>query len=297
MQMQLIFSLGISNIIYMTIKVKSFVRHLSSSLLPQANYYRKIAAASFLDSFKYLFTLILFLNLLLTVYLFIRFNPVTINKFFNNLADNLNKYPYDLSIKVYNGRLSTLYHRPYFFWLEKDNRKRLFLVIDENAQPKDINQYYSDFLITPKDIVIKNRPKPIVLPLDYLDNHTIDRDNIVKLKDNILQLGKILPLVYLLSTPLLFLILSASSLAVIIIYLLIATAASLIIFRFFLRKQLNFKAVLKTSFHAITLPLLLDYCLMVFGFKPLPSLFLFLTTVFVFSAAYEVYCLSPTHRS
>ncbi len=277
-------------------KVKSFLKIFLNSLLPDVAYYHKILNISFFRSFKYLVTLILVLNSIFTLSLAIRFNPYVVKDILSGVITSIDKFPNNLAIFINKGNLLTTYDRPYFFWLDYDSKKKLIFVVDKNANPEKINQYGSKVLLTSNLMVISDFQKQLIAPLQKLSDQTINKKSTLPyLKNVLLKVRDWFPVLYILSIIVSFVVFSLVSLVTILFYLILASLINLLLFRFKILRHVTLKKILQTSFYAITLPLTLDYLLMIFKIRPVPILFLMLMMVFVFCGIYETY-LDPERK-
>lgn len=286
-------------IIFRMTKVKKFVKTLGNSLVPDAYYYRKIAHLPFHFSFSYLLTLILLLNLIFTILLAIKFFPTKSSKMISNLVSALEAFPKELKVQIDQGNLITTYNRPYFMWMNDGAKKKLLLVIDESATAVKIDEYKSNVLITSNEIVIKNNKNVVSLPLSRLPFQNISKQEVVQWANRLKSINQLWPFIFLPVLMIVFIFLSIGSTLSTLFYLIIASFVNLIVYRLILVKKFAFKKIWQLSFHAVTLPLILDYGLMIFKTQPLPILFLILSSVFVFCAIYEAYLdneLLPTHK-
>jgi len=285
-------------------KVKTFFHVFSQSLFPQSDYYQKIPKASFGFSLKYFSSFIIILNLILIIFLTVKYNPGKINRFINSIIINLKTYPEELVINVRKGRLFTSYNRPYLFWNESDGKRNLLLVIDETALPSKINQYRSFLLLTSKEIVIRTDKQPNkiinILPLTYFGNQTFNKKTSQKTVQSLTVFKNLLLLSYLIIVPVLIILLPISSFLINFFYLSVISFIIYIIFKVYFHKRIHYKKTFQVALHAASLPLLLDYFLIIFKpsiqtnvplkpFIPSPLAFTILLTVFVFAAVYEAY--------
>ncbi len=277
-------------------KVKSFLKIFLNSLLPDVAYYHKILNISFFQSFKYLSVLILVLNSIFTLSLTIRFNPCTVRDVLSGVITSIDKFPNNLAIFINKGNLLTTYDRPYFFWLDYDSKKKLLFVVDKNARPDKINQYGSKVLLTSNLMVISDFQKQLIAPLQKISDQTINKKNTLPyLKNILLKVQDWFPVLYVLFVLAAFVVFSLVSLVTVVFYLILASLTNLILFRFKILKHVTLKKILQISFYAVTLPLTLDYLLMIFKIKPIPILFFILMMVFVFCGIYEAY-LDPERK-
>lgn len=287
-------------------KVKTFLHVFAKSLLPQSEYYQKILTTKFRFSLRYFLTLITIINIIFIIHLFFRFNPKRITNFTDNIINTLNNIPEDLTIIVNKGTLTTTYNRPYFFWLNDQDKTKLLLVIDQNANPNMIKQYQSYVLVTAKEIIInpdKIKQRTQSIPLDYTINRTISKKNFSDTGRSLNKIKTLLPFFYFVFFIMMIVLTPIFSSLVTLFYLIIACLITYIIFHFFMQKRIHAKKIVQISFHAVTLPLLVDYFFIMFqrlltigvisspNIKPIPFpyLFLVLLTVFVFGGTYEAY--------
>lgn len=285
-------------------KVKTFFHVFTQSLFPQPSYYQKIPKTSFSFSLKYFSSLIIILNLILVIYLTIKYNPGKVDRFLNSIIVSLKTYPDELVINIRKGNLFTSYNRPYFFWNESDGKRNLLLVIDETTLPSKIDQYRSLLLLTSKEIVIRTDKQPNkinnTLPLTYFGNQTFNKKISEKIIQSLIVLKNLLLASYFIIIPGLIIFLLLSSFLINFFYLSIISFIIYIIFKVYFRKRIHYKKTLQVAFHAVSFPLLLDYFLIIFKpsiqanislkpFVPSPLIFLILLAVFIFAAVYEAY--------
>lgn len=288
----------------MSEKVKTFFHIFKNSLIPECSYYHKLLKIPFSFSLKYLVSLIVTLNLLFTLFLFIKVNPIKIGSLAKNLVANLEKYPNDLVISVHRGQLSTNYDRPYFLWLDSADSKHLILVIDEYATADKINEYNSSTLITRNEIIFKNDNVPAkekIVSFKSLSDQTITKDTVKNVQNLVLKIMRLLVLFY----PLLFiavlLFLLFSSLLTTFLYLLVAAGINIILFNLLMQKKpaLHFGRVFQISIHSATLPLSINYIIGTLNMTTLPLalMFLFLITLFTYAGLTEAHSYEPAHHT
>lgn len=279
-------------------KVKAFLMDFYESLLPQSHSYKKFVKKNFGYSLKYLLVLIFVLNAIFVSTLVIRLNPTRVNNLLTSLKTNLSQYPPNLTISIKNGTLLSNYNRPYFMWLDYLDKKYLFVAVDENAMPKKIKEYNASILLTAKNLVVQNisdPAHPTIIPLTQLNDQVIDSQTVSTIDVYLDKIIKIYPLFFWAIILSLLLLLPILSFTLNFVHLLLASFIIIMIFKYFLTKRigkrLHFAQTLQLSFHAITLPLVLDYSLTMIHLKnkPSPVLFFFLVLVFVFAAVYETY--------
>lgn len=292
-------------------KVKTFLHVFENSLFPVTPYYQKILRAPFIFSFKYFISLILLLNFIFLFYLGVKYNPEKIYGVINSVSESLSQYPADLRITIKDGLLISNYNRPYFLWLDYQNKKKLLLVIDENAYPEKIQIYKPLLLLTAKEAVIyptkKNQPLSI-LPLTYLSDQYITKHQLTQLINLMTAVRQAFPLIYLAVATFALIIILVSSFIITLFYLVTATAIIVGIYKFILKKRSHFKKTFQIGLHAATLPLVLDYFLITF--KPsmkigvnlplsesfFPISFLILLSIFIFAGTYVAYDHERRHR-
>lgn len=279
--------------------VKAFFYVFSNSLIPNFHYYHKLTKTVFRFSLKYFFSLILLINFIFAFSLIIRFNPSKILSVIKSLQMGLNQYPKDLVISINQGYLRTNYYRPYFLRLNYQNKTRLVLVIDESAQPEKIYQYKSLIMLTPTAIVTST-PYLVIKEFSQILPVTakVDYQIILKLKNQLKLVKRLFPFIYVAAAVGVLIVLPTVSFIATLFYLLIVSFFIFIFFKVFFHKKFHYKKILQISFHAVTLPLILDYFFIIL--KPTlkvdypqifsPLLFFFLLSVFVFAAVYEA-CL------
>jgi len=284
-------------------KVKTFFHVFKQSIFPQPDYYSKIPKASITFSFKYFLSLIISLNLILLIFVSVRYNPGKINRFINSIIISLKEYPDDLVINLRKGSLFSSYNRPYFFWGDLAGKRKLYFVIDESASAGKILQYHSQVLLTKKELVINNQTSNVeykTIPLAYFGDKTFDKKNSEQFISLLTIAKSLLIVVYFVVVPSLMLILPLSSFVITLFYLSIISFFIYIVFKTYFHKRIHYKKTLQVGLHAVTLPLLLDYILIIFKpsipanfyfkpFIPSPIAFVILLAVFVFAAVYETY--------
>lgn len=294
----MIFQQRFSIINCIMLKVKAYLFDFYESLLPQSHSYKKFVKKNFSYSLKYLLILIFILNAFFVSTLVVRLNPTRVNNLLNSLKTNLSQYPPNLIINIRNGTLLSNYNRPYFMWLDYLGKKYLFVAVDENAMPQKIKQYNASILLTAKNLVVQNisdSAHPTIIPLTQLNDQVIDSQIVSTINMYLEKIIKIYPLFFWAIVISLLLLLPILSFTLNFIHLLLASFIIFITFKYFqvirIGKHLRFAQTLQLSFHAITLPLVLDYSLTMIHLKnkPSPLLFFCLVLVFIFAAVYETY--------
>ncbi len=280
-------------------KVKSFLHVFINSLLPQSHYYKTVLKTKFSFSFKYLVSLILILNAILIIIGVSFLNPLTINDLVNSLSNSLQNYPKSLTIIINKGRLMTTYNQPYFLWLNYQNKTTPLLVIDETALPQKINEYSSSILLTSNYAVIKNMDIQggfDTIPLSYFPSQVVNKTMISEVEANLQVIKTFLFPLYALLLLIVIIVLPLISLAVTLAYILIASALVYLFFKVWGKsrdhfRHIHYKKIVHVSFHAVTLPILVDYALGLLGARNLPIsfLFFFLLFLFIFAWVHESY--------
>lgn len=280
-------------------KVKSFLHVFTNSLLPQSHYYKTVLKTKFSFSFKYFVSLVLLLNAIIIVIGVIILNPFTLSDVISNLSNNLQAYPKNLTVILNKGHLMTTYNQPYFFWMNYQNKTAPLLVIDENALPQKISEYSSYILLTANELVtrdVKNQGAITELPLSYLPNQTIDKNMVDQVESNLRIIQSFLLPLYVLVLIVLAIILPLISFSVTLAYILVASLLIYVVFKIWGRTKkqfarVHYKKIVHLSFHAVTLPILLDYGLGIFGVRTAPVSFFFflLLVLFIFAWIYESY--------
>lgn len=289
-------------------KVKAFFYVLSQSIIPNKNYYKKIAKTNFSFSFKYLIGLMFFLNIMLILFLSSRYSYGKIKNFLNATVAGLESYPKDLIISVQNNTLFTTLNRPYFFWFNQNGQQRLFLVVDQSADTNKINIYKSSFLLTPTSIVMRIGDKNKIFPLTVLNalpstvfNGTINKEVVNRWVLDLNNIKRSLPFYYFVVVAFLFILFFAGSLITTLIYLFAVSLIAYFYFKTFQHRHFHFKKVFQISFHANTFPYLLHYLLLsfpqtiklpyptVFSFQFFPFVFLLILVLFTNVGVWEAY--------
>ncbi|MGB9707668.1 MAG: DUF1189 family protein, partial [Microgenomates group bacterium] len=285
-------------------KVKTFLHIFEKSLIPSISYYKKIIYTRFLFSFRYFCFLIFLLSLTLSIFLAINNNPVKIKNFLKSINNSLINFPADLEIKIRNGRLISSYPYPYFHWI--DSHRKLLLVIDETAETEKINIYNSYFLLTQNELIINFKKfnknlNNYVLPLSIFNAAEFSKENLNQITKKFTFFVNNFYLFYFLFYAFFLIILFIASFLTTLFYLIIASLIVYLIFKFYIKRTIHFKKVVQISFHAVTLPLLIDYLPFIFLpglkltiFQKLPFIFLPLTlasliTIFNFAGTYFAY--------
>jgi len=283
-------------------KVKAFFYVFLKSFIPNSSYYTKILKIRFLFSFKYFIALIIFLNFLLGLSFLYRYSPQKVNYWLKTVYSALNNFPSDLNVFIDKGYLISSYNRPYFFWLnDEKGRLRLFLVIDESASVEKINQYQTKVLLTKNDLFIKTANQTKRISLNSFDKIVINKKTVNTIAQQLSLVKKFFYPLYFFIFLLLLIFIIGFSFFINLFYLFLASFLVFILLKLRPLKKYHFKKVFQISFHAATLPFLLDYLTFSFPYllpikiylpiKPLPFplLFLFLLIIFIIAGVYEAY--------
>jgi len=283
-------------------KVKAFFYVFLKSFIPNSSYYTKILKIRFLFSVKYFIALIVFLNFLVGLSLLYRYSPQKVNYWLKTFYSALNNFPSDLNVFIDKGYLISSYNRPYFFWLnDEKGRLRLFFVIDESASFEKMDQYQAKALLTKTDFFIKMANQTKRISLNSFDKIILNKDTVkIILKPLSLIKTFFYPL-YFFIFLLVFILIIGFSFVINLFYLFLASFLVFVLLKLKSKKKYHFKKVFQISFHAATLPLLLDYLTFNFPYLlpikvrlpikpvPFPLLFLFLLTIFIIIGVYEAY--------
>ncbi|MBI3366093.1 DUF1189 family protein [Candidatus Roizmanbacteria bacterium] len=261
--------------------------------------------SSFSSSFKYFLAMLFVFNMVFVTSIFIRHDPKKINTILSAFSLHLAQYPQDLTVSIKKGKLITNYNRPYLLWLDYEDKKNLFLVIDETATPKKIQLYKSFILLTSSELVVNDTKTRSfsTLPLSYINDQKVTKEKVNQFVNGIDAIRSLFPLVYIAVVFFFLTILPIASLIVTFLYLLFSSCVVFAVYRFFAKKHFKFKRILQVSFHAVTLPLLLDYTLIILRptikmnphlFTPLrqipfPILFIIILSFFVAAGVYEAH--------
>lgn len=283
-------------------KVKAFFHVFVNSLIPQAAYYHKILQARLSFSFKYFLSLVIVLNLLLSLFYALKLNPLKINMGLTNLINSLEKFPAELTIDIKNSQLTTNHNRPYFLWFDYQDTKHLLLVIDETAAPQKIKEYNSYILVTGNDIVLKDKNKNLgysLVNLSVLKDQIITKQTVNEVESSLVKIRQLLILAYPAAFAIFFTFFLLSSLFTTTLYILIASGLTFVLYKLFLYKKASPKLTktFQISLHSITLPLFLNYLYGAFNLRSFyqPILFLLLFIIFTAVGLYEGYTHQP-HR-
>jgi hypothetical protein len=282
-------------------KVKSYCNLFLHSLIPYPSYYSKILRMNFTNSFFYFLVLIIGLNIIFISSIYTKINYSKTRYILSTLITSLQQVPNDFQLQINKGYLTKSYNYPYFFWINDNLGKKLVITIDETADAEKIRSYKSLFLLTSRDLVTLSNNIVEVVPLSTLGNISINKSIIQNSSLKLQTILNALPFLYICIIIVLAIIIPLTSLIVTIIYLLIASLIGCFTYRIFTKKHVTFKKSLQIAFHAATLPLLVDYFVIIM--KPtfpirstisipqnlFPIVFIFLLSLFVFTGIYEAH--------
>lgn len=269
-------------------KVKGLFVIATNSLLPHYPFYHRLLKTHFLYSFRYfVFLIITTYAAFLPLYYYKFFPADSLKKATESFVASLDSFPKDLTIMVKSGHLITNYNRPYFMWMDYNDAKLLLFVVDQNASVEDFQKYKPAALITGNTIVLKdgaNSEKYNVASLDDV-TATIGKTEIGKFKDT---LDDILRSFTIIIPILLVFVLPLSMLVANFGYLMFVSLLVFLIAKHFLQ-HLTYRKTLQLSFHALTLPLIINFSIGFFFLEStmLPISFLILLIVFTAVAVYE----------
>jgi hypothetical protein len=296
-KLRLIFFLYLHIIKLMAEKVKTFFHIFLNSLLPHYPYYHKLIHTRFTFSLRYFAVFVLatyfLFSTLLAAKLYVRFGLPQLSSSFRKALDS---YPADLVVTIKDGKLTSNHDRPYFLWMDHNDKKVLLAVVDESASPEDIYEYNSVVLASANALTIRqyhDRTSITSIPLEGI-SMIIQKQVVVNVTEKIFQL--MLPI--FIATALFF-VLVVPTLVFIADFFYVVIASILIYFLFKLRlKHLSLQKTLQLSFHATTLPLLINYSLALVGLRTsmVPFAFFILLLIFLTVAVYETYIFSPDHH-
>lgn len=282
-------------------KVKTFLMQFLNSLIPSNTYYSKILQSNFKNSVVYFLIFLTLCNFIFISSLIIKYSPAKISQVFSQLIKTLESVPRDINIKILNGRLISNYNRPYFLWTNLSNSFRLFLVIDETADISKINTYNSQFLLTSNELVTKIQDNIQSTHLSEFGNQIINRQTVQQVIFQLHKILQFLPFIYVGIVLLGIAIIPLISLLISILYLGFASIIGYYIYRWYSKKHIVFKKVIHIALHASTLPIIIDYIVILF--RPtlpiktpfsipsiyFPILYLLLLSFFVFAGIYEAH--------
>ena len=266
-------------------KVKHFFDILWRSLTDR-EYYAEILRSSFSFSAKYLLLLLFILSFVSILRMVLQFLPnfSKVEQGIQDLKTTMGTlYPEGLVLTISKGQLSTNVKEPFFLdlpirWMaEIEEMGKHFVAIDTRGSPEDFPKYESAFLVTKSTVVFKRQNDGYQMqPLsDLKQDMTIDKKSYDALVSKLTPyLNTIQPLigVFLVLAvffgPILFMFFGFIGK---LTYLLFATLILFLVAKI-TNVQHTYKELYRLSMHGITLPILVNYVLSVFGLS-VPFLF------------------------
>lgn len=270
-------------------KIKTFIHIFKNSLFPEKPYYSKVYKAPLSLSLKYYG--FLFLITFLICSSIIAYREISTYNFFRqirtDLKKSLDRYPNDMRIFLENKQMTSTEQRPLFLYITKNNAPYPYIVIDQLANPDDINKYDAKLLVGQTGITVafKNGKKHFIYP--GTGRHVITKKFLLSYFDHISPVLKFAPLVgffYFFFSSLIssFVIFLQRSLLLLLLSLILLAMVSI------LRKKIRYLGVFSLVIHSATLPILTEAVLftIVFNYKPhyLASL---LYIIFASTAVYQ----------
>jgi len=254
-------------------KIKRFFQNLVSSIV-DFSYYKKIVESKFSFSLKYIFFLLVLLQLIGSIILAI--NIASYLPKVPSFTANLKKmairfYPDDLIVRFNNGRVSTNVLEPYNIDIPGQKMAKHLVTIDTKANIEDINKYNTFVLVTKNAVVYpdKNSSYKVQLLDQIKGNFIINKELYNKILPKLFIYLKYIPLVLCSIMAIVVIfgpVFSASFVLLgLAIYLLIG-ALIIFIFAKIFSRDLGYKKIYQLSFHAITLPLIISYTGRYLGF-------------------------------
>ncbi len=229
----------------------------------------------------------------------------------NSLRHSLEYYPDDLVITFKNGAAIGNYNRPYFLWLNYENKKRVLFVFDETAESHKIKTYNSILLLTSRELVLnsnllKKSQKNLIIPLRSFSDKKISKQEISQIAIAIKKLTRYFLLFYLSLSVFVIVTTLLLSFLISLFYLILASFIALGTYRLIFKKRVHFKKTFQIGLHAATFPLVLDY--LIITLKPainlvvffpfvevlLPISFLILLSIFTLAGVYHSHI--PAHK-
>jgi len=275
-------------------KVKTFLKQLSYSLLPQSSHYEHFLQNHFSTSFAFFLKSQVFFSCIILLLIFININPFTINRYKEYINSSLNTVPNNLEISINKGELSSNLFRPFFFWINFPKEKYLFLVVDEKANPDKIIEYESSVLLTKNSIIAKYQNKLYTLPYFQLtDNLTLKKSDILTMSSHIFNKIKIL---FIAIFPLLMVIVPLSLFFTALINIILSSVTVYIFYRLF-NKHYTFIKILQIGFYSSTLPILITIVLFsLFLWRNIPLFFPFtIFLIFQITGVFEAHYNKSNH--
>ncbi len=274
-------------------KVKAFFHVFSKSAFPQPAYYHKIRKVDFWFSLKYFVVLIFGLNVLFFAIFLTTPSPRPFaDVSLSEVSNALQSFPKDLTITLKNGSLSTNYSRPYFLWGQQGEEKILLAVVSKTATSQNVQDFQdAKIIFTNREAVIfrnnLDKSNPMILPYGQI-NLNITKQTV---NDWLTTYNRLLPWLTTLFILFIFIITPLFATLGAFIQLIVLALFCWLIFALYSKKH-NYSKTLQISLHAATVPYLVKYGLLAFGYDLVGvawPIFAFLMVIFVLSALYEAY--------
>jgi len=279
-------------------KLKRFFHNVWRSAV-DFSYYKDIVQAPFSFSLKYIFFLLVIINLAGGV--FFGLNLIKIIPQLPKISEDIKTtarslFPSDLIININNGTVKTNVDEPYFIDFpenlkSRDNRYLHLITIDTKANIDEINTYKTIMLVTKNNLVYIDRNSGYrVQPLsDIKGYYQIDKyvyNNILsKLLPYLRYLQAVIYIIIFTSIIIYPVAAASLDLSGKLIYLLFFCLILLVICRL-LKISLNYKKIYQLSFHGLTIPIFISTLSAWFNFTLPPFsyslIFLLIMTVILY---------------
>lgn len=263
-------------------KVKTFFDIFADSLLPQPREYRSFIHRNLIFSFKYFAFYICILSCVVFVHYFFYYQPLT---FLFDVSKSLNSYPEDLVITIQKGTVTKNYDRPYFMWLDHQNKKKLlFLMEEKDSSKKLLNEYKPVFYLTKNMLTYQVNPQSGIYTLTDKQSFLIDK----KMVQNLAQKISLLLGIGLFPFLLFFLIYIILCISVPTILIIISVTFIFYVVLNYLKHHHTFHKIVQVAIHSSTLPLLITTTLIIVQGKISFPLFFFFI-LFILSMSTGIY--------
>ena len=294
-------------------KIKTFFHVLTNSAIPHREYYKKIQRTPFRFSLTYFFFLVFITQFIVMTIVFTRIwlFEGSFGSFKTNVTQMFDSFPQDLVVTIKNRRLFTNYNYPFIAWFNYHNIPFPIVAVDEYANAGKIQEYDSFVLLHAEGITTQTQKDLNTYPFEKNTTYVINKEKVNTLKNFFLYwFSLVFPLAVLL-----FFILTISivpfayfigTLIYLVVLALVVSIAAKLSYQ-----HIHYKKVLQISFHAITLPFILNnITFLIMPHRPIFKLWpgtqlavqlrfswLFLVIYFLFFvvAVYEVYGTSSSH--
>lgn len=273
------------------------------------SYYKDIYQAPFSFSVKYLFFLLLLLNLIggigfaSNIATYLPKVPQLIEKIKTTAKDF---FPNDLVITLNNGKVHTNVDEPYFIdFKTNDKNYDHFITIDTKASVDAIKQYKTVILVTKNALVFPDKQNSYRVQLldDVKGYYMIDKytyNNILSKLFPYLNYLSISIYILIILSIVIFPIIGASfNLLGKFLYLLIMDLVLLLIAKI-LKNLINYRKIFQLSLHGLTIPVILSAASPWLNFNMPPfsySLIFLLLMVIILSQLKEKASASPKVRA